>query len=382
MKVVHVVGARPNYMKVAPLMREMAKRPDRWEQILIHTGQHYDHQMSRVFFEDLGLPDPDVYLGVGSGSHAQQYARVMQAFEPVLERVRPDWVLVVGDVNSTLACALCSAQMGIRVAHVEAGLRSCDRSMPEEINRTLTDHLSELLFITEPSGNTNLQREGISARRIRFVGNVMIDTLVHMLPRARDRKILRDLGLVAQSDDMAGLEIGKQEPRYVLVTLHRPSNVDSVSVLKEILSAIEVLSHDLPVIFPVHPRTRKQIEEIHHELKSRQLRLLEPLGYLDFLALMCRAALVITDSGGIQEETTYLDIPCLTVRPNTERPITLEMGNNRLVRGDRGAILEATHAALNGSPFSAKRRPALWDGRAAERIVSELEKTALVATAG
>ncbi|MGO9275603.1 MAG: non-hydrolyzing UDP-N-acetylglucosamine 2-epimerase [Terriglobia bacterium] len=375
-RVIHVVGARPNYMKVAPLMREMGKKPESWQQVLTHTGQHYDHHMSEVFFQDLGLPQPDVYLGIGSGSHSEQYARVLLAFEPVLKERRPDWVIVVGDVNSTLACALCAAQMGVRVAHVEAGLRSCDRSMPEEINRIVTDHLSDLLFTSEPSGNQNLIGEGIPAEKIRFVGNTMIDSLASMLPRTENASILKQLGLCGSENGKrnASTDAGKPWQPYVLVTLHRPSNVDEPAALGEILSALDVVARDLPVIFPVHPRTRRRIEENRLLASGQHWRLMEPLGYIDFLTLQRHAALVITDSGGIQEETTYLGVPCLTVRPNTERPVTIALGTNRLVERRSSAILQATHDVLRGARAVKREPPSLWDGHAAERIVSELDQ--------
>jgi len=363
-------------MKVAPLMREMSKKPESWQQVLTHTGQHYDHHMSEVFFQDLGLPKPDVYLGIGSGSHSEQYARVLLAFEPVLKERRPDWVIVVGDVNSTLACALCAAQMGVRVAHVEAGLRSSDRSMPEEINRIVTDHLSDLLFTSEPSGNQNLIGEGIPAEKIRYVGNTMIDSLASMLPRTENASILKQLGLWGSENGKrdASTDAGKPWQPYILVTLHRPSNVDEPAALGEILSALDVVARDLPVIFPVHPRTRRRIEENHLLASGQNWRLMEPLGYIDFLALQRHAALVITDSGGIQEETTYLGVPCLTVRPNTERPVTIELGTNRLVERRSSSILQATRDVLRGASAAKREAPSLWDGHAAERIVAELDR--------
>jgi len=375
-RVVHVVGARPNYMKIAPVMRVMGRHGDRWQQVLVHTGQHYDHQLCQVFFQDLGLPQPDVYLGVGSGSHAEQYARVLLAFEPVLREQRPDWVIVVGDVNSTLASALCASQMRIPVAHVEAGLRSFDRSMPEELNRILTDHLSEILFTSEPSGDQNLAREGIHEEKIRFVGNTMIDTLIAMLPQTEDGRIVKALGLWGSRDEGPQIADKSATARtaYVLVTLHRPQNVDNPVALSELLAALEGIARDLPVLFPVHPRTRRKIEENHLSVRPARTRLLEPLGYLDFLTLMRHAKLVITDSGGIQEETTYLGVPCLTVRPNTERPVTIKMGTNRLVKRNKAAILKATYEALDGGQFERLPLPPLWDGRAAERIVEHLER--------
>ncbi|MFQ5851439.1 MAG: non-hydrolyzing UDP-N-acetylglucosamine 2-epimerase [Candidatus Binatia bacterium] len=379
MKVVHAVGARPNFMKIAPIMREMARYPIEFEQILVHTGQHYDDDMSKVFFEELELPQPDIYLGVGSGSHAQQTARIMMGVEKVLLERRPGWVIVVGDVNSTLACALTAAKLGVKVAHVEAGLRSFDRTMPEEYNRLLTDQIADLLFTPSRDADENLLREGVSPERIQFVGNVMIDTLAHLLPRVEGRPILADLGL------MTG-PVLENPPKnlpgvapYVLVTLHRPSNVDDPATLKEIVMALDEISDDVPVIFPVHPRTRQRLAEFNLGNRQRSignLRFIEPLGYLDFLALERYAALVLTDSGGIQEETTYLGVPCLTARANTERPVTITQGTNRLVRTERGGLVEAVHLMLkNGCRVpSADRQPQLWDGCAAERIVQVLKK--------
>lgn len=354
LKIMHVVGARPNFPKVAPIMTEMSKRPDRYCQVLVHTGQHYDYSMSGVFFEHLEMPNPDVFLNAGSGSHAVQVARVMTAFESVVLEHSPDWVIVVGDVNSTLACALVCSKLGIRVAHVEAGLRSRDRTMPEEINRLLTDQLSDLLLTSSRDANDNLVREGIDPSKIRFVGNVMIDTLVKMLPKALERPILGQYGL--------------RPEEHLLVTLHRPSNVDDPLVLSEILQALIAISREKHVLFPVHPRTCSHIHQMGIEMPKARLQLVEPLGYLDFLALMNSAALVITDSGGVQEETTYLGVPCLTVRQNTERPITVTQGTNRLVDCGREALLNAASAALQ-TPRQPIQRLELWDGRAACRIV-------------
>jgi UDP-N-acetylglucosamine 2-epimerase (non-hydrolysing) len=355
MRVMHIVGARPNFMKAAPVVAEMARHPDLFESILVHTGQHYDENMSAAFLRDLELPTPDVFLGIGSGTHAQQTARVLLALEPVLHRRRPDWVIVVGDVNSTAAAALTCSKLGIRVAHVEAGLRSFDRTMPEEINRIVADHVSDLLFTTEESGNDNLRREGIPDEKVRFVGNVMIDSLVRHLARAERSDVLRKLG---------GLERGQ----YAVVTLHRPANVDDPAVLAEILAALESISAHLPIVFPVHPRARERMVAIGWQAPAARILVPEPLAYLDFLRLLSQSRLVLTDSGGIQEETTFLGIPCLTLRPNTERPVTIRMGTNQLVdpRGDQ--IVAAAEAALNGG---GKRGnvPPLWDGRAAERIV-------------
>lgn len=356
MKVLNVVGARPNFMKIAPLVE--ALRTQSVPQILVHTGQHYDERMSKLFFRDLNIPAPDINLEVGSGSHAQQTAEIIRRFEPVLEAERPDLVVVVGDVNSTVACALVAVKMGIDVAHVEAGLRSFDRSMPEEINRLMTDAISEMLFVSEPSGVENLRREGVSDERIHFVGNVMIDTLLRHRERAESLPTLRDLQL----------ESNGQACPYIVVTLHRPSNVDSPEQLRRVLEVLGELSTRMPVIFPVHPRTRQQIVARGLESTLGSVRLVEPLGYLEFLGLVSRARLVVTDSGGIQEETTVLGVPCLTVRENTERPATIEWGTNRLVGTDPRRLLEAAREVLAAAPAKG-RVPELWDGRAAERIV-------------
>ncbi len=353
MKIMHVVGARPNFPKIAPIMSTMANRRDLFQQVLVHTGQHYDYDMSQVFFEHLNLPEPDEHLDVGSGSHAQQTAQIMARFEPVLHAHQPDWVVVVGDVNSTVACALVCAKLQIPVAHVEAGLRSGDRSMPEEINRIVTDQIAELLFVPSPDGEQNLRREGIDDRRIHLVGNVMIDTLVNMLPQAESRATLTELGLAAR--------------QYVLATIHRPSNVDHPPTLAEVLRGLETISRRAPVVFPVHPRTRYKIEQSGLAMNDARLRLIEPLGYLDFLAVMKDAKLVITDSGGIQEETTYLGIPCLTARPNTERPITVEIGTNELVDSRCDALVAAFLRRWE-EPHNGRACPSLWDGRAAARI--------------
>ncbi len=350
-------------MKVAPIQRLMMNS-DAFAPLLVHTGQHYDEKMSKTFFVDLELPEPDLYLGVGSGSHAEQTAAVMLGLEKVLLEERPDWVLVVGDVNSTLAAALVAAKLHVPIAHVEAGLRSFDRTMPEEINRVLTDSISDLLFVTEQSGIDNLRREGVPQEKIHLVGNVMIDSLNQHLPKAAASHILMDLDL--------------QPKNYVLVTLHRPSNVDNAAQFNHILSALEILQEELPVIFPVHPRTRKMIAQLGFAQKiaaMRHLRTIEPLGYLPFLRLMSKAKLVLTDSGGIQEETTYLGIPCLTLRENTERPITIQLGTNRLVSINTEAIIDAARRAMNGQTNS-HQIPPFWDGLAAQRILHVLEKSA------
>ncbi len=355
MKILHVVGARPNFMKIAPIMREMARYPDQFEQILVHTGQHYDANMSQVFFDELDLPRPDINLEVGSDSHAQQTARIMQQFEPVLTEYKPDWVFVPGDVNSTIACALVASKLGAKVVHVEAGLRSFDRSMPEEINRLLTDQISDLLLTPSRDAGENLLREGIAPEKIRFVGNIMIDTLVRLLPKAERRwPVLRNK---------------YQLDRYILVTLHRPSNVDDPKTLKEIMKALIEISGNTQVLFPVHPRTRSRISSLGFLLKDeRNLLLTEPMGYLDFLALQTNAALLVTDSGGIQEETSYLGIPCLTARPNTERPVTVTHGTNQLVESRCQAIQESVRRALD---MASSNKPLLelWDGATADRIV-------------
>jgi len=360
LKVINVVGARPNFMKVAPIVAAMKQRAAHFDPLLIHTGQHYDAAMSDAFFRDLDLPKPDTYLGVGSGSHAAKTAAVMERFEPVVLQAKPDWVLVVGDVNSTLACALVCVKLGVKVAHVEAGLRSRDRTMPEEINRLLTDQIADLLFTPSEDADRNLLNEGIPSGRIRFVGNVMIDPLNANFERARQ----------SQSKEQLGLSGGG----YAVMTLHRPSNVDHQETFQRILQALERITADVPVIFPVHPRTRKTIAEfgLSERIEGMKgLRLIDPLGYLDFLALYSSARLVLTDSGGIQEETTALGIPCLTLRENTERPITVELGTNTIVGTDPRRIIEAAAAALNGKARP-RSVPPLWDGKTAGRILDEL----------
>ncbi|HKV33474.1 MAG TPA: UDP-N-acetylglucosamine 2-epimerase (non-hydrolyzing) [Pyrinomonadaceae bacterium] len=363
LKVINVVGARPNFMKVAPIVAAMKQRPERFHPLVVHTGQHYDAAMSDSFFQDLRLPQPDTHLGVGSGSHAAQTAAVMERFEPVVLHTNPDWVLVVGDVNSTLACALVCVKLGIKVAHVEAGLRSRDRTMPEEINRLLTDQIADLLLTPSPDASTNLLGEGIPAERIRFVGNVMIDSLLQNLEHARQSR--------------ARVELGVADVDYAVLTLHRPSNVDERETFGRILAALESIAEKLPVIFPVHPRTRKTIAELglsDRVASIKNLRLIDPLGYLDFLSLYSAARLVLTDSGGIQEETTALGIPCLTLRENTERPITVELGSNVVVGTDTARIVAAANAALNGSAKQTARQPPLWDGHTSERILDALEE--------
>jgi len=350
----HVVGARPNFMKIAPLMREMAKQPKVFKQVLVHTGQHYDPMMSQIFFDDLGLPRPDINLEVGSGTHAWQTAHIMLRFETVVQEYLPDWVVVPGDVNSTLACALVCSKLGIKVAHIESGLRSFDRTMPEEINRVLTDQIADLLFTTSPDANENLLREGIDPEKIFFVGNIMIDTLVTLLPLA-NKRWSEIKSLWALND-------------FMLVTLHRPSNVDNLTNLQEIMETLKKLSKTIKIIFPLHPRTAKLIEQHALYEKIHNFLLTNPLGYIDFLALESHARLVLTDSGGVQEETTFLGVPCLTIRPNTERPITISHGTNRLVENKKEKILLAVYQALNNLT-NAKKIPELWDGRTAKRIV-------------
>ncbi len=360
MKLLHVVGARPNFMKVAPVIRAARARPG-VEQVLVHTGQHYDHAMSDAFFTDLDLPAPDVNLGVGSGSHAVQTGRIMIEFEPVLDQHRPDWILVYGDVNSTIACALVAAKKGIRIAHVEAGLRSRDRGMPEELNRILTDQLADLCLTPSRDGDENLAAEGIEPHRIVLVGNVMVDTLLHLLDRARATGTPERFGLADRG--------------YALVTLHRPSNVDSRETLGELLAALGDLARTMPVIFPIHPRTRRRIEEFGLAQLAGDVRLVEPLGYLETISLVDRSALVLTDSGGLQEETTVLGVPCITARPNTERPVTVTQGTNRLVRSTRAAVEAAIQGVLgdrsNGK--QARKAPEFWDGQAGVRVVAAIE---------
>lgn len=346
-------------MKVAPIYAEMRRRVDEFEPVIVHTGQHYDASMSDAFFTDLGLPRPDIHLGVGSASHAVQTAKIMTAFEPVVLEQKPGWVVVVGDVNSTIACALVCSKLGVKVAHVEAGLRSRDREMPEEINRILTDAISDRLFTTSQDADENLKAEGVPAEKIHFVGNVMIDSLYTHLKLAERSTVRTDLGVVGRD--------------YAVLTLHRPSNVDDRSVFEGILNALLAISERLPIIFPVHPRTRAKIEEFGFadRISNSDLRLIEPLGYLDFMQLYSGARLVLTDSGGLQEETTVLGIPCLTLRHNTERPITVEMGTNVLVGTDPEMIKQAALDALS-FPKKDTKIPPLWDGHAAVRICDVL----------
>jgi UDP-N-acetylglucosamine 2-epimerase (non-hydrolysing) len=348
--VLHVVGARPNFMKVAPVMRALTQRRG-LTQTLVHTGQHYDVNMSDIFFQQLGIPLPDINLSVGSGSHAWQTAETMTRFEPVLLEHKPDVVLVYGDVNATVAAALVCSKLQIRIGHVEAGLRAFDRSMPEEINRIVTDQLSDLLFTPSEDADANLEHDGISQAKIHRVGNVMIDSLVHLLPAARK------------------YSMNRFPEHFALVTLHRPSNVDDRSELQSILTALLELSARLSIIFPVHPRTRARIAEFGINLEK--LQLLDPMPYLEFLALQSRATVVITDSGGIQEETTFLGIPCLTVRTNTERPVTVTLGTNVLVGKDKQKLRSEFEKILEGKGKKSTIPP-LWDGHASERIAKVL----------
>jgi UDP-N-acetylglucosamine 2-epimerase (non-hydrolysing) len=358
-KILSVVGARPNLVKIAPLLREM-KRHEQIQSILIHTGQHYDQKLSDVFFRQMEIQAPDANLGVGSGSHAEQTAEIMKRVEPLLLSYHPDLVLVVGDVNSTIAVSLTAAKLGIRIVHVEAGLRSFDRSMPEEINRVLTDALSDYLFVTEEDAITNLMHEGRPRENIFFVGNVMIDALRHFMPLAQSSRIGEELGLMNSSG----------WHRFATLTLHRPSNVDSAETLEGLLEGITGVAKEIPVVFPVHPRTKERLatSEI---AKHPQIRVIPPLGYLDFLCLMSHSTLVLTDSGGIQEETTALGVQCLTLRENTERPVTITEGTNQLVGTDQARILRAAQEVL-ANRCKAGTLPQLWDGRAAGRIVETI----------
>jgi UDP-N-acetylglucosamine 2-epimerase (non-hydrolysing) len=359
MKIISVVGARPNFMKVAPLHREFINCKDKIEHLICHTGQHYDENMSKIFFEDLELPKPNFYLGVGSGSHAEQTGQIMIRFERILLKEKPDLVIVVGDVNSTIACSLTASKLNIKTAHVEAGLRSFDREMPEELNRLLTDQISDFLFVTEKSGIENLKSEGIPEEKIFFVGNVMIDSLIYFLDKAKFFNILK-------KSDLDPLN-------YVLVTLHRPSNVDSELRLKDIVKMLNTVSQQRKIIFPIHPRTRKNLESFSliGNLNSKVI-LSEPIGYLDFLALLRNAELVITDSGGIQEETTYLGIQCITVRKTTERPVTVEIGTNQLVGDDFSKAEKTAYEILSGNRKEGEI-PELWDGKTADRIAQILK---------
>jgi len=372
-KIIFISGARPNYMKIAPMIWEIQRLKKQGvadiQFVLIHTGQHYDPQLFDVFFRDLDLPAPDYSLDVGSGSHTYQTAQIMERLEPILQKETPELVVVVGDVNSTVAAALTASKLGIPVAHVEAGLRSFDRTMPEEINRLVTDTLSDYLFVSEESGKENLLREGVDPGKIFFVGNVMIDSL-------QQSRYLWESSRIHDEMDL-------RQREYGVVTLHRPSNVDNPARLRAIMGALAEVSKNIPIIFPIHPRTRKQLEQMNGSTPSLRLRSgrieangvygLEPLGYHDFMALVAGARIVLTDSGGIQEETTFLNVPCLTLRPNTERPVTVTHGTNRIIGTSPAAIVEEAARILK-SPRPELPAPPLWDGRAAERILIVLRE--------
>jgi UDP-N-acetylglucosamine 2-epimerase (non-hydrolysing) len=359
-KIIHIVGARPNFMKAAPVLFALQKYPQ-IKQVFVHTGQHYDERMSDIFFRELGMPQPEVNLGVGSGSHAVQTAEIMVRFEKVLLVHKPDWIMVYGDVNSTVACALAAAKLGVRIAHVEAGLRSWDRSMPEEINRVLTDQISDLYFTPSADADENLKRQGIRPNKIHFVGNCMIDTLVRLLAQARKPEI----------DGLDG--------RFALVTLHRPSNVDHSDQFRYIFQTLTQISQDILLVFPIHPRTRKRLEASNLWSATPHLCLIEPQGYLEFLWLQQHATLIITDSGGIQEESTFLKVPCLTMRENTERPVTCTLGTNILVGHDMERLKTEAHRILRGEKKQSTIPP-LWDGNAGSRIAATMLAEAGVAT--
>jgi UDP-N-acetylglucosamine 2-epimerase (non-hydrolysing) len=360
MKILNVVGARPNFMKISPLMTEYSRHRN-IHATLVHTGQHYDEIMSNLFFRELGIPEPDINLEVGSGSHAVQTAEIMKRFEPVLIEHKPDVVVVVGDVNSTIACGLVAVKSGARLVHIEAGLRSGDRKMPEEINRVLTDSISDFLFCTEQSGVDNLLKEGIAKEKIHLVGHVMIDTLLSNLEKAKKSTIIEQLRKQHCLDGDA----------FAMLTMHRPSNVDDPMAFSRILDALEVIQNDIPILFPIHPRTRKNLITLGLQDRMDSLRnihLMEPIGYLDFLKLNSCAKVVLTDSGGIQEETTVLKVPCITLRENTERPVTAEIGSNQIVGTDPEKIITAYRNATSGN-WREPQIPPLWDGNAARRIV-------------
>lgn len=361
-KIMCVAGARPNFMKIGPIVQAL-RAVAGVEPYLVHTGQHYDAKMSQLFFEELAIPEPDVNLGIGSGSHTVQTAQTMIAFEQACLRESPDMVLVVGDVNGTLACGLVAAKLSIPLVHVEAGLRSFDRTMPEEINRILTDAISDLLFVSEPSGLENLKNEGIASDKVHFVGNVMIDSLLGNLVKSEASAILDQLDV---------------EPKgYAVLTLHRPSNVDDSDAMTRILDAIDVIQARIPVVFPMHPRTRRNVADMGLEGRIAQmpnLIVIDPVGYLDFLKLNANASLVLTDSGGIQEETTVLQVPCITLRENTERPITIDVGTNRLVGSSTDAIITAFQQ-LSEQTGGTGRIPELWDGKTANRIADIIARS-------
>ncbi len=344
-------------MKVAPIHRSFQKYSNEVQHLICHTGQHYDVNMSDVFFQELELPYPNFYLGVGSGSHAEQTAKIMIEFEKVLLQEKPDLIIVVGDVNSTIACSLVAVKLGIKVAHVEAGLRSFDRTMPEEINRLLTDQIADYLFVTEKSGIKNLKNEGIANERIFFVGNTMIDTLIYFLPKIEKSKILEELNL--------------KPNEYIVVTLHRPSNVDEPENLVKIFEQFKKISEKYKIVFPIHPRTKKNLQKADVNYKHSNILLIEPVGYISFVKLVKNSLMVLTDSGGIQEETTYLKIPCITLRQNTERPITAELGTNKLIGTEYYKIAEECLNIINNPPRNSQIPP-LWDGKASERITAKI----------
>jgi len=359
-KIICVCGARPNFIKIDPLMKAFNKRGG-FETLLVHTGQHYDENMSKLFFDELGIPKPDINLEVGSGSHAVQTAEIMKRFEPVVTDFKPNYVLVVGDVNSTIACGLVAVKLEVKLIHVEAGLRSFDRTMPEEINRILTDVISDLLFVTEQSGVDNLKKEGVNSGKVHFVGNVMIDTLLANTHKAEKSKILNRLGL--------------DEKYYGVITLHRPSNVDVLNKFDKIVTAFDHIQKEINLVFPIHPRTKNNLKgtKLGDKLgKMVNLLLIEPVSYLDFLKLMANSAFVMTDSGGIQVETTILHIPCMTLRENTECPVTLTEGTNRLVHIETEDILKSYREIKAGQFKRNRKTPKFWDGKAAIRIVNVL----------
>jgi len=358
MKLFLVAGARPNFMKIGPLVDEMKKHPE-IDPIIVHTGQHYDYEMSAVFFKDLEIAEPDIYLGVGSGSQGEQTGKIMIAIEKEMIKHRPGLVVVVGDVNSTLAASVVASKLHIPIAHVEAGLRSFDRTMPEEINRQVTDVLSEYLFTTEESGNENLRNEGIAEEKIYFVGDIMIEALINAKCKMQNVKL---------SINNLKSKIFNLESPYALITLHRPSNVDDKNTFSRVLNAVDEVSRKIPIIFPIHPRTRKMTEKFGLSEKLKPLHVVKPLGYLDFIVLEKNAKFVLTDSGSIQAETTYFGIPCLTIRENTERPVTISIGTNKLVGTDKDKIVEESLNILDGENKKG-HIPPLWDGKTAERIV-------------
>jgi UDP-N-acetylglucosamine 2-epimerase (non-hydrolysing) len=356
-KVLSVVGARPNFMKVGPIHRALSAK-ENIESIICHTGQHYDEKMSKVFFEDLEMPKPHIYLGVGGGSHAEQTGKVMIEFEKEVMNLKPDLVLVVGDVNSTLACSIVAKKLHIPVVHVEAGLRSFDREMPEEINRIVTDSISDMFFVTEDSGEKHLLGDGVSSERIHFTGNVMIDSLVHFKEKASRSSVLADNGL--------------SKGEYLLVTLHRPSNVDSIESLTTLAEILNAVAEKIKIVFPIHPRTMNNLKKNNLSIENDNIILLEPQGYLDFLQLMQNSKGLLTDSGGIQEETTFLNIPCLTLRDNTERPVTIDLGTNILLPLDKELILSNLDKVISGN-WKQGQIPRMWDGKAAERMADIIE---------